>query len=218
LLNASLKFLHYHLSTVRWRLLMLLAGVLWLWVVFVLLIVIDAYGRIDHTHSADVIIVLGAGLTPDNLPGPALTRRTAHAANLWRSHYAPMIICSGGKPGNRPRSEADACAERLRENGVPDAAIIQEDRSRSTEENAIQCHVIMRANGWQTAIVISDNFHLFRAYRLFSHEGIVTYTSPATELPDPLTYVVYMLREVVAFHWQLMKEVFNLSVTYVQSI
>jgi uncharacterized SAM-binding protein YcdF (DUF218 family) len=196
----------------------LLAFILWLWVVLVLVLVIDAYGRRDFAQPADVIIVLGAGLRADNTPGPALVRRAAHAAHLWQTGYAPVIICSGGKPGIRTRSEADACAELLRADGVPAEAIVLEDRSRSTEENAFESKIVMDANSWQTAIVVSDKYHLFRAYRLFRNAGIPIYTSPTPDDPTPLEYLVYLGREVVAFHWQLFKEALNLPITYVQSI
>jgi uncharacterized SAM-binding protein YcdF (DUF218 family) len=198
--------------------LILLALVLWLWVVFTLVIVIDAYGRVDRARPADVIIVLGAGLRPDNSPGPALIRRAAQAAALWKSGYAPILICSGGNPGNKTRSEADACMELLSTHDIPNSAVLLEDRSRSTEENAIECREIMQANGWQTAIIVSDSFHLFRAYRLFRNTNMIVYPSPASTYPDTVTYVVFLAREVVAFHWQLIKEAFNLPITYVQSI
>lgn len=198
--------------------LLLLAIVAWTWVVVVLAVVIDAFGRSDHAQPTDVIIVLGAGLRADNTPGPALTRRSAHAAELWKAGYAPFIICAGGKPGNRTRSEADACAELLRGQGVPPEAILLEEESRSTEENAFECRRIMDERGWQTAIVISDKYHLFRALRLFHNAGIPVYTSPAGADPPPVEYLVFLAREIAAFHWQLFKEAFNLPVTYVQSI
>lgn len=207
---------------VRHRLLkaLLAVGLLWGWGVVALLMVIEAFGQQDHAQSADVIVVLGAGLRRDNLPGPALTRRSQRAAELWQAGYAPRIICSGGKPANRTRSEADACAELLRASGIPADVIIQEERSRSTEENALETQAIMQANGWRSAIIVSDGFHLFRARHLFTGVGLAVFTSPVP--PDrrpPLgEYVTYMLREVIAYHWQLFKETFNIPVTYVQSI
>ncbi len=195
-----------------------LALVLWVWVMFVLAIVIDGYGRVDRAQEADVIVVLGAGLRRNNEPGPALIRRTAHAARLWQEGYAPYVLCSGGNPGNRDRSEAAACAELLRQDGVPETAILQEEGSRSTEENAMYTHKLMQERGWQTAIVVSDSYHLFRARRLFMNEGVPVLTSPADVMPPANEYVVFLLREVVAFHWQLFKEAFNLPVTYVQGI
>ena len=193
--------------------------VLWAWEVLLVVIVINAYGQVDHAQPADVIIVLGAGLRADNTPGPALTRRSLHAAHLWQQGLAPVIICTGGKPGNRTRPEADACAELLRADGVPAEAIVQEDESRSTEENALYTKTLMEARGWHTAILVSDGYHLFRAQHLFSGQGIPVYTSPVTEdAPSGLEYAVFIGREIAALHWQILKEIFNIPVTYVQSI
>jgi uncharacterized SAM-binding protein YcdF (DUF218 family) len=166
-----------------------------------------------------VIIVLGAGLRPDNTPGPALTRRSLHAAHLWQQGLAPVIICTGGKPGNRTRPESDACAELLIADGVPAGAILQEDASRSTEENALYAKTLLDAHGWKTAILVSDGYHLFRAQHLFSNQDIPVYTSPVTEAaPTTLEYAVFVGREIVALHWQVLKELFNIPITYVQSI
>lgn len=193
--------------------------VVWLWGMFVLAMVIDAYGRIDRVQKADVIIVLGAGVQRDNTPGTAMRRRASHAADLWKAGYAPRIICSGGKPGYQTRAEADACAELLiQEDGIPESVVIQEDQSRSTEENAIYTQRIMQDNGWQTAIVVSDAYHLFRAQHLFQNEGVVIYTSPATNEVPVVEYIVYLLREVAAMQWQLVKETLHLPTTYVQGI
>jgi uncharacterized SAM-binding protein YcdF (DUF218 family) len=196
-----------------------LALLLWIWQVLVVVVVINTYGSVDRAQAVDVIIVLGAGLRRDNTPGPALTRRTLHAAALWQQGLAPIIICTGGRPGNRTRAEADACAELLRGEGVPAEAILLDDESRSTEENALYTKTILDERGWHTAIIVSDGYHLFRANHLFITQGIQVYTSPVTEgLPSTLEYAVFVAREIVALHWQLVKEVFNLPITYVQSI
>jgi uncharacterized SAM-binding protein YcdF (DUF218 family) len=192
---------------------------LWVWEVLVVVVVINTYGQVDHAQPADVIIVLGAGLRADNTPGPALTRRSLHAAHLWQQGLAPVIICTGGKPGNRTRPESDACAELLLADGVPAEGIVQEDESRSTEENAMYAQTLMDARGWRTAILVSDGYHLFRAQHLFSNQGIPVYTSPVTEdAPSGLEYAVFVGREIAALHWQLLKEVFNIPITYVQSL
>jgi uncharacterized SAM-binding protein YcdF (DUF218 family) len=198
-------------------LLLLLA--VWSWQVFLALMVIETYARVDRAQPADVIIVLGAGLRRDNTPGPALTRRSAHGASLWHAALAPTILCTGGNPGSRDRTEADACAELLRAAGVPAGAIILEERSRSTEENALYSRQLMDERDWQTAILVSDGFHLFRANHIFQMAGIAVYPSPVTESqPGTGELIVFTLREVAALHWQLFKEAFNLPVTYLQGI
>lgn len=197
----------------------MIAGGLALWLVAVLFlsIAIVGYGRVDNAATADVIVVLGAGLRPDNRPGPALIRRTAQAADLWQRGIADHIICTGGFGLNRSRSEADACASLLRDQGVPGAVIVIEDRSRSTEENALYTHEIMDTNGWQTAVLVSDGYHLLRAHWLFNRQGITNHPSPAID-PPFFNHASSTLREIVAFHWLAFKTLFNLSATYVPVI
>jgi len=188
---------------------------IWL-VVVVVVVAIVVYGSADRAQPADVIIVLGAGVHPDNTPTEAMWRRTERAATLWKSGLAPIIICTGGLPGRATRTEAATCLDLLQQYGVPADAIRLEEHSRSTEENALDSRALMDANGWQTAILVSDGFHLLRASWLFQRVGIETYTSPVPfSSVDPLSLALAMGREVVAFHWLAVKFLLNLPFTYV---
>lgn len=189
----------------------------WLVLVLVLISAIYVYGRADRADTADVIVVLGAGLRPDNRPGPALIRRTGQAAALWQQGVAQHIVCTGGIPYRATRSEAAACAELLENSGVPADAIHLEERSRSTEENARFAYEILQANGWTNAVVVSDGYHLLRATWLFSQQGIPNMTSPAVD-PPFWNHLTFTLREVLAFHWQIFKDALNLPFTYVNVI
>ncbi|MBZ0300263.1 MAG: YdcF family protein, partial [Anaerolineae bacterium] len=151
---------------------------------------------------------------PDDRPGPALVRRTTKAAALWHERTAPQILCSGGIGLDRTRSEADACAELLRGLDVPASAIMLEDQSRSTEENALYTLDVMQAQGWQSAVLVSDGYHLLRANWLFNRLGITNYPSPA-DSPPIMNLLLSSLREIIAFHWLAFKFVFNIPVTYV---
>ncbi len=198
----------------RLRRILLIALGIWLILDCLIGITVYVYGLTDRAQPADVIVVLGGGLNRDLTPNRATTRRAQHAAELWKAGYAPMIICSGGYAEWAERSEADSCAQVLRESGVPAEAIVLEDRSRSTEENAIYSHEVMQAHGWKTALVVSDGYHLLRATWIFSSEGVTFTTSPAA--PPPLTdLLIAVPREVVALHWQVFKTIFHLPFTFV---
>lgn len=197
---------------------MLLFGfVLWLLIVFALIGMIHYTGTVDEPESADAIIVLGAGLSRSGRPGWALTRRSSLGAELWHQGFASNIICTGGYGENQTRSEADACREVLNRRGVPSSAIVLEERSRSTEENAIYSKEIMQENGWQTALIVSDSYHVFRARYIFSHEGIGVSLSPVSAelIEGRPTYIYSMLREIVALHWQVLKYTFNIDITHI---
>ena len=178
------------------------------------------YGTIDNAQEADVIIVLGAGLLRDGRPGWALTRRSLQAAESWRSGYAPYILCTGGQAESFPRSEASACREILRASQVPASAILLEELSRSTEENAIYSRLIMDDMGLADAVLVSDSYHMLRASWLFQMQGISTVRSPvpAGRIRSPLSYPYSLIREFVAFNWQLVKETFQIPVTHLKGV
>jgi uncharacterized SAM-binding protein YcdF (DUF218 family) len=193
----------------------LISLLIWLIVNCGLFAAIHLYGQRNQAQSADVIIVLGAGLRRDNQPGPALLRRSERAAALYRDGYASVVICTGGQTSGRTRSEADACRQVLEANGVPASAILLEERSRSTEENALYARELMQAQGWQDAVLVSDGYHLLRAQWIFTDAGVQVYPSPASTRPRLITYGQAILREVAALHWHLFTELLNLPVTYV---
>jgi uncharacterized SAM-binding protein YcdF (DUF218 family) len=203
-------------ATRRRRVILALLGV-WLALETVLAVMVYSYGFVDHVHHADAIIVLGAGLRRDNMPTPSFRIRVAHGAELWHQGFANHIICTGGTPGFATISEAEVCRDMLmNDHNVPIEAIILEDQSRSTAENALFSRSIMVASGWHTAVVVSDGYHLFRAKRLFTRVGVIAYTSPAsTDYLSPFQYAGSLAREVAALQWQAVIDALNLPFTYV---
>jgi uncharacterized SAM-binding protein YcdF (DUF218 family) len=194
---------------------MILVGI-WLLFACGLGLVIHLFGQTDQTQKADAIVVLGAGLRRDNTPGPALTRRSNRAADLWEQGFAPVIICTGGMTGRATRSEADACKEILLQRGVPASVVLLEENSRSTEENALYTHEIFLERGWSMVLLVSDSFHMLRAKWIFEGEGFTVYTSPvALGVVRFDEYVLFTAREVGAFHWLFVKRLLNLPYTYV---
>lgn len=193
-----------------------LAGLL---VGLVMAVNVYQFGQQDGAARADVIVVLGAGLHPDGQPTEAMRRRAEHGAALYAAGYAPAVVCSGGYTLEIPVSEASVCADLLAAEGVPREAIWLEEQSRSTEENAIYTAQLMQAQGWRTALVTSDSYHLWRARLLFELHGVaLAGTSPAqatTGPLNPLEYLASLGREVLALFWQGAKDLLGLPFTHV---
>jgi uncharacterized SAM-binding protein YcdF (DUF218 family) len=100
--------------------------------------------------------------------------------------------------------------------GVPAAAIYLEDRSRSTEENALYSREIMQAQGWECAVVVTDSFHMLRAHWIFASAGIPNVGSPVPQNWVRTGWYTRLLgREVLAIQWQVFKTALNLPITYV---
>jgi uncharacterized SAM-binding protein YcdF (DUF218 family) len=176
------------------------------------------YGQTDRAAPAEVLVVLGAGTRPSGAPSATHVRRIQHAAALYEQGYAPFVLCTGGYTARHPKSEGRACADYLLELGLPAEAILLEERSRSTEENAIEAAAVMAARGWTRALLVSDSYHLLRAELMFRAQGLVVSSSPAQVTSGPLSWrSVYsnFYRELAALGWWAVKSALGLQVTYV---
>jgi uncharacterized SAM-binding protein YcdF (DUF218 family) len=172
----------------------------------VLVVIILRYGATDRARPADVIVVLGGGAS-------GTERRTRHGAALYHQGYAPAVLCTGGAITGGI-SEAERCARLAQDLGVPGDAISQEATSRSTEENAIQVAGLMRQRGWRDAVLVSDDFHLWRAQWLFERQGVRVWPSPAQITDQSIETgekAFAVGREVLAIVWQVGKSLLGLS-------
>jgi uncharacterized SAM-binding protein YcdF (DUF218 family) len=116
----------------------------------------------EEPETADAILVLGRRMEADQIT-EVFRARLAQAEQLWRQGFAPRIFVAGGATGTASRSEAEAGRDWLLGRGLPDAAILLEDRSQHTLENLFNVRVQMREAGWQTLLLVSDALHLARA-------------------------------------------------------
>lgn len=132
------------------------------------------------------IVLLGGGMRPKVEPmrpfadmGDAADR-VWHAARLYRQGLAPKIIVSGGRiPGLESRkdiqTEAQAMKSLLTDFGVPSSAIVIEDQSRNTRENA---RFTKSEIGAQRAALVTSAFHMPRAQKNFEREGLAVDAFP----------------------------------------
>ncbi|MDF2233250.1 YdcF family protein [Albimonas sp. CAU 1670] len=144
----------------------------------------------------EALVVLGAALRPDGRPSPALTRRIETAARLFAAGRAPWALVSGG-PARGGVSEAEAMRRALVERGVPEAAILVEDRARDTLENARFAIPILRAAGVRRAVLVTDRVHMPRALAVFRLLGMPAAGAPCAA-PTGRRGAVYRVHEAAA--------------------
>jgi uncharacterized SAM-binding protein YcdF (DUF218 family) len=164
-------------------------------------ITITTIGESSEPKEADVVIILGAGVW-ENGPSPALRARTIHAAQIYEEGYATRFILSGGL-GDHPPSEAEAMQQILMEMdlGLDQEVLFLENQAKNTVENIRYSKEIMREQGWDSAVIVTDTFHLKRALLIAKDEGIKAYGAPAKNSVLYLNKslrVTYTLREVAA--------------------
>ncbi|MEO0326757.1 MAG: YdcF family protein [Myxococcota bacterium] len=125
---------------------------------------LDGYGRRQAGGRYDAIVVAGCRVMPNGRASPALRRRALLAAELYGQGRAPRVLLTGGV-GDYPPSEARVAAAIVRAAGVPGEALLLEERSTSTEENAR--FAAARLGAEARVLVVSDAYHVFRAERVF---------------------------------------------------
>lgn len=116
----------------------------------------------DDAPRPAAALVLGAKVLRGGQPSAALKRRALHAARLYREAVVERIIASGGPPGGRP-TEAEVIRSLCLTAGVPDEAILLENKAANTEENIRFARPILEAERIGAVWLVTDGFHARRA-------------------------------------------------------
>lgn len=121
--------------------------------------------------QADVVIVLGAAVWRDGRASPALKNRVAKGVALSRQGVAPRLMLTGGL-GRHPPAEAEVMRRLAIAGGIDPRRLVLEDQAKSTFDSARFCAEIMRKEGWSSAVVVTDAYHLPRSLMAFRGFGI----------------------------------------------
>lgn len=154
-------------------------------------------------EKSDVILVLGAHLWGEN-PSPFLQARLDKAMELYRNGYADVILVSGGQGADEVIPEALAMKNYLIAHQIPAEDVMMEDRSTSTRENITFSKVLMDQKGYQSAIIVTNDFHVYRGMREAHRAEIkASGASAPTEPWESKWY--YRVRESLAilYYWVL---------------
>jgi uncharacterized SAM-binding protein YcdF (DUF218 family) len=136
----------------------------------------------DEARPAQAIVVLGAAQYAGR-PSPVLRARLDHALELWNRHLASLLILTGGTGSGDITSEAAVGRNYAKRHGVPDSAILVENEGRTTSESMRAVAGMLEARGLQTALLVSDPFHMLRLRILARRFGFTPYTSPTRTSP-----------------------------------
>lgn len=163
-----------------------------------------ADGLTDDLHPADVAVVLGNKVELNGWPSERLRARLDRAVELYKNGLFPNIIVSGGL-GKEGFDEALVMKDYLVSQGVPGGTVLVDSDGWTTSETAKNAAQMMAERDWQSAMVISQYFHMSRSRLAFERQGISpVYTAHAHyfawgdfySVPrDTVAYLVYYLRE-----------------------
>jgi len=162
---------------------------------------ISVFGGQDRAKASDCAIVLGAAAY-GNKPSPVFAERINHAIGLHRSGTVEYLLFTGGRVTAADKSESAVARTYALAAGVPAAAILTEDVSRTTGQNLQEAKRVMGAKGLRTAVIVSDPLHLKRAASMAADIGIeaVTSPTPTSRYRSFGAKVSFLAREVFYLH------------------
>lgn len=123
-------------------------------------------------RAADLALVLGNTVTRTNRPMPRLAARLEAARALYTSGGCTTIMVSGGIDTHDFRNEAVGMKQWLVEHGVPAEAIVEDPYGNNTRASARHAGAWLAAHHQQSAVVVSQYFHLPRARLALRQAGV----------------------------------------------
>ncbi len=159
----------------------------WVWLCSLPVVSIWGQGLLESAYppvlvasvpAAPAAVVLGGAMGPSSArqPFPELHQaadRVWHAARLYHAGKAPLLVLSGGgahNPGALP--EAEAMRLFLRDLGVPDSALLLENHSGNTRQNASMSAALLKQRGISSVLLVTSATHMARAKADFEAAGL----------------------------------------------
>lgn len=130
----------------------------------------------DTCTVADAIVTVSGGDT---------IARTNHAIQLYKNGWAPLLIFSGAAQDKTGLSNAFAMRQNAIQAGVSPEAILIEENSENTAQNATLTSRLVKDQGIKNIILVTSGYHQRRASLEFhaqlSDSGVVIRNSPTDD-------------------------------------
>lgn len=156
-----------------------------------------AAGSRPNLQAADAIVVLGAAQY-NGRPSPVFKARLDHAIELYRQGLAQTLVLTGGVGKGDTVSEGEVARRYALRHGVDDAAILVEREGLTSAASMRAAADLMQQYDLETALIVSDSYHMLRVELLARRMGIKPYRAPAPNSPIdrvPQARLRYVLRE-----------------------
>ncbi|MBN2453528.1 MAG: YdcF family protein [Candidatus Omnitrophica bacterium] len=123
----------------------------------------------DPPKKVDAIVVLGGGIGESGKVGQGYEERAEYAVELYKKGYASYIIFSSGYIHILEETLVmKALALSL---GVPENAIVLENRVSNTHDSVLFTREILDKKGWKKIILLTSPYHMLRVSKVFAKMG-----------------------------------------------
>lgn len=148
------------------------------------------------SSDCPAVLVLGCQVR-GTVPSLLLSYRIQVAADYLNSHPEAVAVVSGGQGPGEDITEAECMMQGLVRRGVDPQRILKEDQSTLTLGNLRFSKAILEKEGIPgPVLIVSNDFHLYRALKMAEDEGIEAQGLPARSAW--YSYPTYILREALA--------------------
>lgn len=141
----------------------------------------------ELAQQAQAIVILSGGMDADPrelgyaAPDRNTLLRLRYGAFLHRKTELPILVSGGRVFGDQGPSLADAMAQDLAQS-FQVTTRWRETRSRTTSENATYSAEILKAQGIERIILVTESYHMPRSVFVFERLGLDVIAAP-TRLP-----------------------------------
>lgn len=153
-------------------------------------------------RRTEYIIVLGCQVNGTS-PGRYLRARINKACEYLEENPGSKAVLSGGQGRGEDISEGQCMFNTLTSMGIDSSRLIIEDKSTSTIENFENTVNNLTDKGIHIdeIIIVTNDFHEYRASRVAQRNGITAYPYPAKTPWNG--YLPFAVREVFAIGYQI---------------
>jgi len=144
------------------------------------------------------LIILGAKVKGDQM-SKALYERAKTGLAYLQDNPQTKVIVTGGQGSDEKISEAEAARRFYVENGIDEKRILIENRSVTTYENITFAKKLYDV---KEAVIVSNDFHVFRAIKLSEGLGIKSYPL-AAETPKVVKAKLYAREYLAILKWRI---------------
>lgn len=173
------------------------------------------YDSLAAIQSVDLIVVLGGGTEPELAPRPmtevnAAGDRIIYAAKLFQEHPEAKLLLSGGdiefldQSDSTPAKDMSALLLLM---GVPKSALILQDQSQNTYEDALYSCEKIKTEGYKNVVLVTSAMHMPRSTKLFAKQG-------CTVLPAPTDFTITETAWQKTWHPSFEEFIINLVPSY----
>ena len=138
-------------------------------------------------EKRDCIIVCGYPANEDGSISNILKSRIDKAIELYRNHFADIIIVSGGAIHNQ-YNEAEVMKAYAITCGIPSASIFLENKAKSTYHNMMYAKEIMEKHHLYTCYVVTNSWHKVKA-EYYAKKFVLDYVMVNSKRPKGMSLI-----------------------------